>query len=773
MNAKKTIMLQLFIVIIGLQVAAQVKVSGYVYDRQTGERLIGATVYETLAKRGTTTDYNGYFSHLSRSDKMMVSYIGYHTAEITLTADTVLFIELESGTEISEVSVYGQHNKERFNVATLNKMEMMAMPALGGKPDVLKSLQMMPGIQSQQEGTSHISVRGGAPGENLYLIDNVPLIYVNHLGGFTSVFNPDMINNIEIYKGGFPAKYGGKLSSIVSITQREGDKNKRKGAMSIGITDISGVIEGPLFDQKSSFIITARKTLTDPLMMLVSNFSDGGDYIIGYGFHDVNAKLSWRPDNKNSYFINLYQGDDYLFYFSKENPKTQEKNSINNKWGNWLGSARWNRAITPRLMVDNTLSITRYRLKVAQMYDSRTSFDTVHFERESFSSVQDISLRSDWQLHISNSWMAGFGAKQTMYRHTPNQSFQNGLVNNAYTEKITSHETSVYLNNQIKLWDIARIDVGGRLVYFNSTNFGDFAFEPRLSVNVSVLPTQTLNFTYQRVYQYSHLLLTAGSIMSNEIWIPVGKGIEPSGSEQFSAGWSGSFFDKLIETELNVYTKTLDNLVMYREGYSNLMGDGNWRNKIEPQGSGRSHGVELLVKKTRGDLTGFVAYTLSHTTRQFSAINGGEAFVFDYDRPHSLAMHLNYVISKVWSLSAAWVYYTGQPFTPVVGREMTPVEIQPGNVFFDETLVYGQRNSERMINYHRLDLGAVRKTTNKNGRRTEWTYSVYNAYSRLNANSYYYAWGQETNQGIREKNKIYKVSFFPIIPSISYRVYFE
>jgi hypothetical protein len=689
MNAKQKLTTTVFLILLCVYLPAQVRLSGYVFDSQTGERLIGATVYEPVNMRGTVTDNNGYFSHVARSNEIAVSYIGYQTRKIGLTADSVMFIKLENGTEIGEISVYGHRKSQQPNVTTLTKTEMLAIPALGGKPDVLKTLQMMPGIQPQQEGTSHISVRGGAPGENLYLIDNVPLIYVNHLGGFTSVFNPDMINNIEVYKGGFPAKYGGKLSSIVSITQREGDKNKLKGALSYGLTDISGVVEGPLFDNSSSFIVTARKTLTDPLMMLVSNLSQGGDFIVGYGFHDVNAKLSWRPDKKNSYFVNVYQGDDYLFYFGKPTGGNNEKSRINNTWGNWLASARWNRVYSPRLTSDNTLSVTRYRLKMEQSFEAHTKSDTIDFKLSYTSIVQDISLRSDWQWRLSNAFTAQFGGKQTIYRFIPNHTKQDGKEINSGAERIASSETSVYVNSLISIGEIARVDAGSRLVNYFTSGYSKPAFEPRISVNISVLPNQTLNFTYQHVYQYAHLLYTAGSIMSNEVWVPVGKGIEPSGSEQYTAGWIGVFFKGMVETELSVYTKSLNNLIMYREGYSNLMGDGNWRNKIEPHGKGMSRGIELLVKKTRGNLTGFVAYTLSETTRQFESINNREPFVFDYDRPHSIAIHGNYSLSEVWSVSAAWVYHTGQPYTPVIGRQISPADIMPGEVSYDETLVYG------------------------------------------------------------------------------------
>ncbi len=773
MHAKYTFITALLLIFMCLQLPAQLRVSGYVFDKQSGERLIGATVYEASALRGTATNHNGYFSYISQGGNLGVSFIGYNTLNLNISSDTVLYVYLESGRELGEVTVYGQQQQRGSNVSTLSMQEMLSIPALGGKPDVLKSLHLMPGIQSQQEGTSLISVRGGAPGENLYLIDNVPLIYVNHLGGFTSVFNPDMINSIEVYKGGFPAKYGGKLSSIVSISQREGDKNKLKGALSYGLTDISGVIEGPLFDQNSSFIVTARKTLTEPLMMLASSLSQGGDFIVGYGFHDVNAKLSWRPDKRNSFFVNIYQGDDYLFYFSKNSNVEKEKSRLTNMWGNWLASARWNRVLSPKLSADNTLSLTHYRLKIVQKFDAINDTDTINFHMESRSSVRDMSLRSDWNLKLNNSIALDFGGKLTHYGYVPNQTMRSDRPALKGAERTGAIETSAYVGSNINFWDFASLDAGGRLLGYFAPDYSDVVFEPRISFNIHLNPAQVLNFTYHDVNQFSHLLFTSGSIMNNEIWLPVGKGIEPSKSVQYTLGWSGGFLNNMLEAELNLYTKSMENLVTYKEGYSNLIGDGGWRKKIEPQGSGHSRGLETMLKKTRGSLTGFLAYTWSKTTRQFDAINRGEAFLFDFDRPHSLATHINYKLSDVWSVSAAWVYQTGQPFTPVIGRQMVPVEIQPGEVYYDEALIYGERNSRRMIDYHRLDLGAVRKVTDKNGRRAEWTYSVYNAYCRQNPNAYIYGSGQEVNSGTLLKNRPYKVSFFPIIPSISYRVYFE
>ena len=341
---------------------AKIYVSGYVRDAQTREKLVGAYVIEHGTTNGTSADINGYFNITLSANKLEASYVGYQPQSIELNRDTLIIIYLKSDNEIESITIEGQRVK-RFNVTTLDARQINSIPAIGGKPDVIKTLQLLPGIEAQKEGSSLMNVRGGNPGENLYMIDNVPLIYMNHLGGFTSVFNPDMINSVQVYKGGFPAKYGGKLSSVVAISQREGNRDKVKGSFGIGLSDASFTVEGPINDEWS-FIVNGRKTLTDALYIAVSSIADQ-DFIIRYGFHDINAKLTWRPDIKNSFSFNLYQGDDYLNYLNK--PKLHEKdgrNEYSNIWGNWLASARWTNTISPKLVTDNTLSISRYRLRL-------------------------------------------------------------------------------------------------------------------------------------------------------------------------------------------------------------------------------------------------------------------------------------------------------------------------------------------------------------------------------------------------------------------------
>jgi hypothetical protein len=778
-NKRLSVFATLSFLLLANSVIAQYHISGFITEKQTGEILVGANIIETGTTNGTSADNNGYFSLITKGGGIQVSFIGYKPTALFFKSDTLVHVSLKGGELLDEVTIKGEQTK-RFNISTLSHQEMLNIPSLGGKPDVLKALQLMPGIKSQQEGSSLLNVRGGNPGENLYLIDNIPLIYVNHLGGFMSVFNPDMINNIEVYKGGFPAKYGGKLSSVIAITEREGDKSKLKGSLGIGVTDASFSIEGPLLKNKASFIVTGRKTLIDLFMLAASGLIDGNSVFVMYGFHDINGKFSWHPDEKNSFYVNVYQGDDYLKFWNKDRNKSNEKFSLGNSWGNWLAALRWNRVISPRLFVDNTFSYTHYRLNVLNSYYSTTKTDTVDYSNEYYSSVRDLSLRSDWQYKILKDWSLEFGAKVTLNTHIPNKITLSESSPNTPFETINTSDVSVYFNNRFTLFNLIDADAGARLVNYLSGSYNHLSVEPRLIVNARISPSQTLNFTYQKVSQFAHLVFTSGSIMNNEIWIPADKKITPSNSTQFSLGWKGQFLNDAFESEVSLYYKELNQLVTYREGYSNLMGDGGWRSKIETGGTGKAKGVEVLVRKVNGKWTGLLGYTYSNATRMFPGINKGKEYLFDYDRPHSVSININRKLNEKWTFNASWVYQTGLPYTPVVGRQLTPVTDngENGEVEYSEAFIYGERNSARMKDYHRLDIGATLTTKTKHGRKAQWNFSVYNAYNRHNPASYYY--GTSKQGGINENYldiykplSLYQVSYFPIIPSVSYKVFFE
>lgn len=555
----------LFICLFFNSAYAQYRVAGFVKDRQTGEKLIGANVIEPGTNNGVSTNNYGYFSLITKKGNIRVSFIGYKTVELNFSGDTLLHVSLEAGEMLEEVVVKGEQSI-RFNVTTLSRQEMFNIPTLGGKPDIMKALQLMPGIQAQQEGSSLLNVRGGNPGENLYLIDNVPLIYVNHLGGFMSVFNPEMINGLEVYKGGFPAKYGGKLSSIVSITQREGDNSKTKGSLSFGVTDASFSIEGPLLNKKASFIVTGRKTLIDPLMILISALANGGDFYVFYGFHDINGKLSYHPDPKNNFYLNIYQGDDYINYWNKKEKITDERFRLGNTWGNWLISARWNRLFSPRLFADNTLSYTRYRLNVLSSYYSKTSSDTIDFKYKYTSTVQDVTLRSDWQFKFLKNWDIDYGAKASLYTYIPNKTMINGKTTNLGFDQINTVELSLYLSNRFTLFNTVNGDVGARLVNYNSGGLNELALEPRLMLNSQIFKNQTLNVTFQKVNQFSHLAFTSGSILNNEVWIPPGKTLPRRIQPSFQLAGKGLSSKALSKRRPMPTTKNLTSLPPIRKG---------------------------------------------------------------------------------------------------------------------------------------------------------------------------------------------------------------
>lgn len=763
--------------------AQQTRITGFVSDANDGERIIGANVFLHDRSKGVATDQKGYFNlAFELPATLCVSCIGYEETCLKVDhADQPLQIRLQPLTEILQsvdVSASRIERKTNFNTLTLNAKSIDQLPTLGSRPDIIKAAQQLPGIEAATEASSLMIVRGGNPGENLYLLDNVPLIYVNHLGGFMSVFNSEMINTMDVYKGGFPARFGGKLSSIVDLTTKKGDPSRLKGSLSAGLTDLAFAVEGPGGLKNSSFIVTGRKTLTEALLFAASKVSQemgGQDYNMAYGFHDINAKYTWAPDAKNSFAFNVYEGDDYMrIWKNNEENGDIERNSIGNIWGNLLVSGQWNSAVSSRLFMANTLSFTQYRLKNNMKAYLRNSIDTTDFFVKTSSRVSDLSLRSDWRLFVSNAYTLEYGLQGSYLTYRPNH-FTSSFSEASLPDISSVLDNSFYLDNKLKLgsWFIGSI--GLRLNSFVNSGYHHFAWEPRMNLSFGI-GGSTLNLTAMRVTQNAHLMMTPGSIMNNEVWIPADARIKPATSDQASVGWQRSFWQGLVDVEIDAYYKLLRDLATYREGYSTLLGDSDWRSKVETGGKGKSYGIEMMTRFNFNRLDGYVGYTWSHTTRQFDQINNGKEYVYEYDRPHSVNINVNYQLTERWSLSALWTYQTGLPYTPVIGVQNTPVITPEGDVDFEQTNIYGERNSARMRDYHRLDLAAKFKTKTEKGRKAEWTFSIYNVYCRQNPFYYYYGdpkgdplyWNQFPN----EPQQLWQRCFFPIIPSFSYKVWF-
>lgn len=763
--------------------AQQTRITGFVSDANDGERIIGANVFLHDRSKGVATDQKGYFNlAVELPATLCVSCIGYEETCLKVDhADQPLQIRLQPLTETLQsvdVSASRIERKTNFNTLTLNAKSIDQLPTLGSRPDIIKAAQQLPGIEAATEASSLMIVRGGNPGENLYLLDNVPLIYVNHLGGFMSVFNSEMINTMDIYKGGFPARFGGKLSSIVDLTTKKGDPSRLKGSLSAGLTDLAFAVEGPGGLKNSSFIVTGRKTLTEALLFAASKLSQemgGQDYNMAYGFHDINAKYTWAPDAKNSFAFNVYEGDDYMrIWKNNEENGDIERNSIGNIWGNLLVSGQWNSAVSSRLFMANTLSFTQYRLKNNMKAYLRNSIDTTDFFVKTSSRVSDLSLRSDWKLFVGNAYTLEYGLQGSYLTYRPNH-FTSSFSEASLPDISSVLDNAFYLDNKLKLgsWFIGSI--GLRLNSFVNSGYHHFAWEPRMNLSFGI-GGSTLNLTAMRVTQNAHLMMTPGSIMNNEVWIPADARIKPATSDQASVGWQRSFWQGHVDVEIDAYYKLLRDLATYREGYSTLLGDSDWRSKVETGGKGKSYGIEMMTRFNFNRLDGYVGYTWSHTTRQFDQINNGKEYVYEYDRPHSVNINVNYQLTERWSLSALWTYQTGLPYTPVIGVQTTPVITPEGDVDFEQTNIYGERNSARMRDYHRLDLAAKFKTKTEKGRKAEWTFSIYNVYCRQNPFYYYYGdpkgdplyW----NQFPDEPQQLWQRCFFPIIPSFSYKVWF-
>lgn len=757
---------------------SQVRISGFVRDSLLREVLVGAHVVEDGTSRAAIANAKGYFSITPMGrGTITISYVGYTAKKfkVNFTNDTLIEVLLCPGNQIDEV-VISHTRRPPFNVATLSQLELQSVPSLGAKPDVMKAIQLLPGIQTQSEGSSLVLVRGGNPGENLYLLDNVALIYVNHFGGFMSVFNPDMINSIDVYKGGFPAKYGGKLSAIMDISQREGNPTYTKGTLSLGLTDISASIEGPTPIANSTFIVTGRKTLTDPLMLLATSLIEDGEYKFYYGFHDINGKFTWRPNSKNSFSLNVYHGDDYL---NVKNTYTssqyQQLSKMKNVWGNWMVSAHWNRVHSPKLYSNQSLSYVRYRLGENNQFSISSLTDTISQGMEYRSSVQDMSFKSGWQYELLPNWTLHAGAQASLLLHSPNIMVRSAQTEMVGEPTITSTESALYFENQIKFLNIFELQAGLRGVVFANKGFSHIGFEPRLSLDIGLNPNNKFNFSYMQASQYSHLLFTSGDMSSNEVWVPSGADIPNASTSQLAVGWKGNFANGMFDAEASFYHKKLSNLANYREGYTNLMGDGMWRNKVVTGGRGESIGLEVLLRKNFGNWLGFIGYTWSRTTRQFSEINNGVEYLFEFDRPHSATVSISRKLTKKTLLTASWVYQTGLPFTPVIGRHYAPYirSSTPNDLDAYEVLLYGERNSARMRNYHRLDLGLQYNTHTRNGNKSQWTFSIYNAYNRQNPYVYFYLEKSAMSDSQSQELGLYQKSYFPIIPSFSYKIFFD
>lgn len=776
--------------------AQNITVSGYVTDLNTGEKLIDATVYNETTKDVVLTNNYGFYSMKIPKNSnvtISVSYVGFLSINKTfkINSNKHIDFELQYDNELEEVILIATKEKPiekraEMSVISIPIKEIKNLPAIGGESDIIKSLQLMPGVQSGVEGSSQLHVRGGSPDQNLMLLDDVPLYYVSHLGGFVSTFNTDAINSVKLIKGGFPAKYGNRLSSIVDVRMKEGNAKKFGGNVMVGMIASKISIEGPIKKDTTSYIISARRMLYDIISRAVSSISSKGKLIQGYHFYDINAKINHKFSDKNHIYLSAYLGNDNNYFKTKDNERdVNEINETTDKinWGNNLIAFRWNHLFSQRLFSNTTLSYTRYRFSyINEFKEVEENQETKRISKFN-SGIYDANAKIDFEFYATKNYHLNFGVSATHHTFNP------GVLSYKIKEseqvkdtvfgsiKLKAVETAAYVENKFELGKRLSVNLGLRYNRYQVSNKDYESFEPRALANFLITDDMSIKASYAEMQQNIHLLTTSGVGMPIDLWVPSTEEVAPQRSKQWALGLSKTL-NKEYELSIESYYKELGNLISYKEGATYFSSSNDWQEKIETKGKGISFGVELLARKKYGKTTGWLGYTWAKSTRQFSNINFGKTYPYRYDRRHDFSVVANHKLRDNIDISATWVFGTGTAITlatskyNIINTPTSGFTETEWTSNFSEVRYYGGKNAFRMRNFHKLDIGIRFHKELEHGTRT-WNLSIYNVYNRQNPFYYFYEnHGDYDEQGhfiegsvrLRLKQK----SLFPFIPSVSY-----
>jgi hypothetical protein len=742
-----------------------------------GTALPGASVAVPALGLGTATEVDGKFSLKlpEGSQQVVVSFVGYtpQTLAINIHHNQQHNFTLAASTaELSEVVVQGQQTlKEKLQstqmgVEHLSIREAKLLPALFGEVDILKTLQLKPGVQSGGEGSSGLFVRGGSADQNLVLVDNVLVYNPNHLFGLFSVFNSDAVQSVDLYKAGFPAQFGGRLSSVVDVKLREGDREKFVTTGGIGLISSRLSFEGPIQKGKGSFIVSGRRTYFDVFTRAINRANAGKEDwrpIPDYYFYDFNAKANYTLGEKDQLFFTGYLGRD-IFGFTSPNGF-----QANFTWGNTLGALRWQHVFSPKLTVNTTASATSYK------YNLGNSIDQFSFDLGS--TILDYNLRTDVDYLASDRHTLKFGASLTHHQFGVGRlqrSSQDNSVNFGSDVNYAGQEGALYATDNIKVTDKLQAELGLRATGFQSSPNRFGGLEPRASARYSLSDNISLKGSYALMYQYVHLVSNSGASLPTDIWYPSRLSVKPERSQQVSTGASFLLGDgKFLLTD-EVYYKWASNQIDFKDGAQIFA-----NNDLDSQflfGRGWAYGNELYLEKKTGKTTGWIGYTLAWTKRNFppqlgtTGINNGQDFYPNYDRRHNINVVVMHELNPRITFTASFVYTSGAPTTLPFGR-FALQDIYQGGI--QAVPVYPDRNSYRMIPYHRLDLGMVYKLSpSRIGGQRDLTFSIYNAYNRRNA---YFIYFEQTRDKATDKVTGYRaqqVSLFPFIPSVTYNFKF-
>jgi hypothetical protein len=773
---KKIFVLSLFIVCSYFLSAQKHTISGYVSDKKTQEKIIGAVVYDSKTKLGTTTNTYGFFSLTLPSDsiRLLTSYIGFAAQykSFFLNKDIQLNIDLIPANELQTIEIVADESErieERTRMSTINIPieQIKKVPALLGEVDVLKVLQLLPGVKSGGEGTSGLYVRGGGPDQNLILLDGAPIYNASHLFGFFSTFNADAIKNVELTKGGFPARYGGRLSSVIDINMKEGNMRKYNVEGSIGLITSKILVEGPIWKDKTSFIFTARRTYIDKLTRPIVRAATRGEGDGGYYFYDLNLKVNHKISDKDRLFLSAYKGLDNFSFATGGSFTGGTSYGGYLKWGNTLASARWNHVFNNRLFCNTGVTYTQYLFGVGQ--EVKDLINDTKQTSNYFSGINDWAGKMNFDYMPNPNHYVKFGTNyiyhtfKTGAEQYKTSGFDRNIDSISGNPNIFASEMNVYVEDDWRINSKLKINVGVHAAGFLVQNNFYKSVQPRFTGRYLLPHNWSIKASYASMMQFIHLLSNSNVGLPTDLWVPATKLIKPQQSYQGAFGFAKSFKNNTFEFSTEGYYKEMKNIIDYLDGANFIGGSNDWEKKVA-QGRGWSYGAEFLLQKKKGKLSGWIGYTLSWTNRQFAQINEGKVYPYKYDRRHDVSIVAIYKFSNKMDIAATWVYGTGNAISlPLQSYAAATI---PGSYGASEVQYYGGKNNYRMAPYHRMDI-SVNKHKKKKWGRVTWSAGVYNLYSRQNP---YFLYFSKNQAGVTQ---LKQVSLFPFIPSISYNFKFD
>ena len=771
--------------------------NGFITDARSGETLIGAGVLS--GQTGAAANEFGYYTLTLPAGRhqLQIAYIGYDTAtlELDLQRDTTINFTLQGNSELDAARIIARKDAG-LQSAYLGSLEVPLVqiqntPALFGEADVVKTLQLLPGVQGGIEGFSGLYVRGGGPEENLILLDGVSIYNMDHMLGLFSVFQPEAVKNVTLYKGSFPARYGGRISSIVDIRTNDGNMKETHGSLTVGLLNDRFHLEGPIVKDKLSYSLSARGLHTVILEPFLHPFLK--DEYYNYFFYDLNGKLTWRASDKDRFYLSIYRGADHgqADWFDESNyqyeetgstARLQRKQTFGVEWGSTVAALRWNHIFNNRLFANTTVSVNRYRMIMSNGMEDKLLEGTLPSDRkldnyrvDYNSGILDFGARIDFDWTPTPSHLVKFGAEYTRHDFIP-EALTYKLK--AQTDELAGllmagkhflgNDTSLYAEDNISLGRHFFLTPGLHVTWFNTQGQNYFSLQPRMSAKATLDNGLSFKAGYSRMAQYVHLLSSSILSLPLDLWVPITSKIPPVVGDHYSIG---TYYDGLPgwEFSLEGYWKEMGNLMEFKEGVSVLVDSSGWESMVEA-GRGRSYGLELFAQKTRGKTTGWISYTLSRSIRWFDGgtINMGRPFLYKYDRTHTFNLTLNHKFSEKVDVSLSWIFSSGNMMT--LPTRMTVV-LEPR--YFEDSYprpgyCVSERNNYRLPPSHRLNLGVNLRHRTRRGNEAVWNFSIYNAYNAMNPHFVLPDMYDDSIEMDDHSLPLLKITILPILPAFSY-----